>query len=656
MDHHRRSLAKVGTALTQVVDFHGEQVHLLREQAKILHNVEDILDEDEFDDGEHVELVDDRSPYQSAATLGPLSAASKQFVSPLVGGPKGSARLEDDQNDDQNATPNTPLSRLIWKKKLAESSASAKKTPFSLAGSTFNVMTPESESSERFISETPVQSHLELRQEPSPAAAETPGEQPLIQFMSEEPQQQDQLDLSLPEGCRLPTLQSEEEERYYQDECVRMWANDVDYYTGAYVRNECRHADHSGSVTCNLSIEEFETHFPVEEQRSQIASPQVPVRDSDDEDDGDESNMTVLDLKIMICNKGKGSSKSALEYEVGHKIKKYEIVSLAGDGTFGRTFACRAAGADKKSPPTVCIKLLKNQKMEGVLDGALAEISVLTELRDSSHKRNHRIVRLLECFYYRSTLVLVEDLHHDNLYEVMKHFEGTSVRYFNEGTLKLVARQVLEALDYMHSKGVIHADLKPENILLTSPMHANRKPDVVLVDFGSAVHLNERAVEWYVQTRPYRSPEVILGAKFSTKMDMWSLGAILAELFRGDLLFTNKSVSTMLAQMIGMCGPLPEWMLEEGLHVRNHFRRGLLYEWVELQRDVQEDANSGPQSPPEFIVKLHFPKPTSLRDRIRTDDEDFLDFLSKLLTVDPGQRFGADEAIQHPWLRGVSEE
>ena len=78
---------------------------------------------------------------------------------------------------------------------------------------------------------------------------------------------------------------------------------------------------------------------------------------------------------------------------------------------------------------------------------------------------------------------------------------------------------------YMHS-GVIHCDLKPENILLKAP----NKSSIKVIDFGSSCFENER-VYTYIQSRFYRSPEVILGVPYDMAIDMWSFGCILAEVF-----------------------------------------------------------------------------------------------------------------------------
>ena len=74
-----------------------------------------------------------------------------------------------------------------------------------------------------------------------------------------------------------------------------------------------------------------------------------------------------------------------------------------------------------------------------------------------------------------------------------------------------------------------------------------------MIDFGSSCFTRDH-LSSYVQSRSYRAPEVILGEPYDGKIDMWSLGAILAELFTGYVLFQNDSVPAMLARIASIVG------------------------------------------------------------------------------------------------------
>jgi serine/threonine protein kinase len=96
--------------------------------------------------------------------------------------------------------------------------------------------------------------------------------------------------------------------------------------------------------------------------------------------------------------------------------------------------------------------------------------------------------------------------------------------------LQVITRQCLEALEYLHHLGIIHCDLKPENILIKS----YRRCEIKVIDLGSSCFKSDNLC-LYVQSRSYRAPEVILGLPYDQKIDLWSLGCILAELCSGEV-------------------------------------------------------------------------------------------------------------------------
>jgi len=290
------------------------------------------------------------------------------------------------------------------------------------------------------------------------------------------------------------------------------------------------------------------------------------------------------------------------------------------------------------------MKIIKNDK--DFLDQSLDEIKLLKIINANADNVDEKhCLRLIDYFYHKEHLIIVTELLRDNLYEFSKfNRECGEEPYFTLGRLQRITKQVLIALEYIHRLWLIHADLKPENILVKSYSRC----EVKVIDFGSSCFIDDH-LSSYVQSRSYRAPEVMMGLPYGQKIDIWSLGCIIAELWTGYVLFQNDSIQSLLARIMGIIGPFPPHMLAWGKFVPQHFTQdGRLYR--ELERDDRGAGGTSVTVVPERRVQLFLPKRSSLRQRMRTSDEEFIDFLTCLLKVDPAQRPTAPEALQHPWL------
>ncbi|KAI8619529.1 kinase-like domain-containing protein [Chytriomyces sp. MP71] len=171
-----------------------------------------------------------------------------------------------------------------------------------------------------------------------------------------------------------------------------------------------------------------------------------------------------------------------------------------------------------------------------------------------------------DTFVFRNHLCIVFEMLSVNLYELIKqnNFRGLSIKL-----VKLFVQQILECLVLLSKAKIIHSDLKPENILLKSL----DSPTIKVIDFGSACHENQ-TIYTYIQSRFYRSPEVLVGLPYTSSIDMWSLGCIAAELFLGLPLFPGTSEYNQVSRIVGVMGMPQHWMCEKGKNARNYFTRG----------------------------------------------------------------------------------
>ena len=145
---------------------------------------------------------------------------------------------------------------------------------------------------------------------------------------------------------------------------------------------------------------------------------------------------------------------------------------------------------------------------------------------------------------YRNHQCLVFEMLSLNLYELLKNtqFCGVSLNL-----IRKFAKQVLRSLSFLARQDIdiIHCDLKPENILLRHP----KKSGIKVIDFGSSCRSNKRMYS-YIQSRFYRSPEVMLGLPYSVSIDTWSLGCILAEMHTGEPLFSGSDQFDQMQKIV----------------------------------------------------------------------------------------------------------
>ncbi|GAB5035546.1 protein kinase [Nannochloropsis oceanica] len=402
----------------------------------------------------------------------------------------------------------------------------------------------------------------------------------------------------------------------------------------------------------------------------------------EEEGEGEEKPETVatMELKVVYVP-GKTGFEEEKDYvpRMGGWVGgRYKIVDVLGTAVFSTAVECvdsqatrrreegrGGAGEQEQEPVNVCLKIIKNNK--DFFDQGLDEIRLLRLLQDAGDPDEHHFLRMHDFFYYKEHLVIVSELLKDNLYEFQRwtrHAQQPS--YFTLPRLRAIARQVLEALAFVHSQGLLHCDVKPENIVIKS----YSRVQVKLIDFGSSCFSTDPPTS-YLQSRSYRAPEVILGTNYNSKIDVWSVGCVLSELFSGYVLFQNESIQGMLARMQSVLGGFPEELLLFGTETTRYFTSGFVVykregkEGDEEEGEEEEEAEEmggreeggeGEEEEEGGKVSLLYPKKSCLAARIRTNDVLFLDFVGALLMLHPTHRPTAEEALKHPWLERKDEE
>uniref|UniRef100_A0A7N8YJV3 non-specific serine/threonine protein kinase n=1 Tax=Mastacembelus armatus TaxID=205130 RepID=A0A7N8YJV3_9TELE len=216
-----------------------------------------------------------------------------------------------------------------------------------------------------------------------------------------------------------------------------------------------------------------------------------------------------------------GSEKKKKQYENVRRDENpeeiWEIIGELGDGAFGKVFK-----AQNKQTGVLAAAKVIDTKTEEELEDYMVEIDILASCD------HQNIVKLLDAFYYESKLwILIEFCAGGAVDAVMLELE----RALTEPQIRVVCKQTLQALVYLHDNKIIHRDLKAGNILLTLD------GDVKLADFGVSAK-NTKTLQRrdsFIGTPYWMAPEVVMcetskDRPYDYKADIWSLGVTLIEL------------------------------------------------------------------------------------------------------------------------------
>ncbi|PIS53526.1 hypothetical protein CJI97_003204 [Candidozyma auris] len=346
--------------------------------------------------------------------------------------------------------------------------------------------------------------------------------------------------------------------------------------------------------------------------------------------------------------------------------RKYVVLDLLGSGTFGQVVKCQ----NLANQSVVAVKVIKSSAP--FLNQSLSEVKLLEFLNQNSSSSN--FIKLLDTFMHKEHLCLVFEILASNLYELIKQNQ------FNGLNMKLVksfTRQLLEACAQLKNLQIIHCDIKPENILLCQP----DKPDIKVIDFGSAC-FTRQTIYSYIQSRFYRSPEVILGLPYTESIDMWSLGCIVGELFLGLPMFPGSSEYNQIWKIVDMLGNPPRHMIEVGRNAMNYFEKlpspdangkpkyklKSHEDYLDFLRKTKgkDEATKAEQPNKVYFsdrllkdIILNYKMPSrkmtqTMVDREMHDRHLLVDFLTKVLNFNPLERLTPQEALKHPFVSETS--
>jgi serine/threonine protein kinase len=334
---------------------------------------------------------------------------------------------------------------------------------------------------------------------------------------------------------------------------------------------------------------------------------------------------------------------------------RFKVIGQLGKGTFGVVLRCHDTQANQRS---VAIKVIRAK--QNFLIQSQSEIRILEELGGIMEEREvhlRSIVLLEEHFMHGGHQCMVFERLQCSLYDQLRdsNFTGLPLR-----RIRTMGSKILDALDVLSNlqDPIIHADIKPDNVLCTSG------DDVQLADFGSACKQSSNQQSSYIQSRFYRSPEVLMGLEYSTAIDMWSFACTLMMLYTGRHLFEGTSSETQLMCIRRLCGLPPASLLQR----MQPAKRRSMFGSDDPHMVHQIPGGYATSQPKAIAFQEDSGDSVSLRlalsDLCRrlvpytktaaemADENSLIDVVAELLVYDPARRLTPNQARERPFFSG----
>lgn len=262
---------------------------------------------------------------------------------------------------------------------------------------------------------------------------------------------------------------------------------------------------------------------------------------------------------------------------------------------------------------------------EGTPSTAIREVTILKQLQHAN------IVSLLEVAHSATSLTLVFEFLDQDLHN---YLESCGTAGLDDYTICSFMYQLLQGLAFCHHYNILHRDLKPQNLLI------NMEGELKLADFGLArchgVPVSSYTHE--VVTLWYRPPDVIMGnTKYNSKIDMWGVGCIFAEMVVGKPIFAGQNTTEQLLKIFKIMGTpngtgesCQQWPGIDSYSLWPSFQKKLGTTYLNQRNRLAQ------------LVKPKL-------------NDDGYDLLMKFLQFDPKQRISAVDALQHRYFNMLKQ-
>jgi len=305
---------------------------------------------------------------------------------------------------------------------------------------------------------------------------------------------------------------------------------------------------------------------------------------------------------------------------------KYSFIRTIGSGAYGVVISAH----DTSNVTKVAIKMIPR-----AFNDEVDAKRILREIKILKHFRHENIIGIVDMMPPNVKHVedfhdvyIVTDLMETDLHRIIYSKQSLSIDH-----VQYFLYQILRAVKYIHSAGVLHRDLKPSNLLVNSncdlkvcDFGLSRGFSLTPDEFGAEITDKSLVLTEYVVTRWYRAPEIMLAChQYSKPVDVWSIGCIFAELLGRKPYFPGDDYIDQLTIICEKLGKLSD---------------------DELNFVTSEKAK-------RFMRKLPEKPRILLNQQFPGTPSNAIDLLSKMLTIHPAKRITIDEALSHPFLSSL---
>lgn len=297
--------------------------------------------------------------------------------------------------------------------------------------------------------------------------------------------------------------------------------------------------------------------------------------------------------------------------------KKYHPTKPLGNGAYG--VVC--SGIDRSRDKKIVIK-----KIPKTFDSPVDAKRIVREVKLLRHFKHENVIGL------RDLVPPPDGVPFEDTYLIMDYMEADlhkiiySRNLLSDQHVQYFTYQILKGLKYIHSANVIHRDLKPNNLLV------NGNCDLKICDFGLARGVNEEEdyeLTEYVVTRWYRAPEIMCSCQeYDNKIDIWSVGCIMAELINRKPLFRGNDYIKQMNCIFDVQG-------------------------TPTEEDMKVITN---EKALEYIKSLPKKEPVPFYKVFGNANMQALDLLEKMLQFNPNKRWSVEECLAHPYFKELHNE